>query len=345
MKFLNIFLLFAIMSFQLIAFGQDKKQGKEHVKSESLIKWYTFEEAVALQEQHPKTIFIDMFTDWCGWCKKMDKETFNNPQIAAYMNANYYPVKFNAERKDTIVYKGKTYTNSGTGRRPTHELAIELCKGRMSYPTIVYIDDKFNISPVGGYMDPAKIEPVLVYFAERINQSAPFNDFKVDFEKIYKEKDTPKELVNWLSFEDAIALTGVTPKKILLIIYSDFNKGSELLIKTTFADSLIADYVNKTFYCVKFHAESQDTLHIGEQVFINELIQANYPHQFAIALLQGKMQYPAVLFFNEKTQLINKIFGYQIATGIEPFLKYFGEGEYNNKSWADYRKSFITSYK
>ncbi len=341
MKSLNIFLLFVVLSIKLTVLGQDKG----HEKAENLVKWYTFEEAVALQEKQPKTIFIDMYTDWCGWCKKMDKETFNNPQIASYMNANFYPVKFDAERKDTIVYKGKTYANNGTGRRPTHELAIELCKGHMSYPTIVYIDDKFNLSPVGGYMDPVKIEPVLVYFAERINQSAPFNDFKVVFEKIYKKKNTPKQLVNWISFEDAIALSGVSPKKILLVIYSDFNKGSELLVKSTFADSLIADYVNKTYYCVKLHTETTDTIHIGEQVFINEMKQANYPHQLPIALLQGQMQYPAVLFLNEKTQLINKIFGYQIAKGIEPFLKYFGEGNYNTQSWVDFRKIFESDFK
>ena len=345
MKVRNIILLFALLSIQIVVFGQDKEKAKAKEESVSLVKWYTFKEAVALQEKQPKTIFIDMYTDWCGWCKKMDKETFHNPQIAAYLNANFYPVKFNAERKDSIVYRGKTYYNKGTGKRPPHELAVELLKGHMSYPTIVYIDDQFNVNPVSGFMDPAKIEPVLIYFAERIHRSAPFADFKKNFESYYIKKQKPEKLVNWVSFNDAIALNNTNPKKILVVIYSDFSRGSELFVNTTFADSSIAAYVNEKYYCVKLRAEMTDTITIGNQVFVNEMKTTNYPHQLPIALLQGKMSYPSVLFLNEKSQIINKISGYLIPKGLEPFIKYFGDDFYKTQQWDEFRKNFISEIK
>ncbi len=345
MKLIKFYLLIVVMSSQLIVAGQDKGQNKPKEESKSLIKWYSFEEAVELQEKQPKTIFIDMYTDWCGWCKKMDKETFHNPQIAAYINANYYPVKFNAERKDSIVYKGKTYYNKGSGKRPPHELAVELLKGRMSYPTIVYIDDQFNVNPVGGYMDPAKIEPVLIYFAERIHRSAPFADFKKNFESYYINKEKPEQLVNWLPFDKAITMNSANPKKILVLIVSDFSRGSELEVNTTFTDSVIAAYLNEKYYCVKLRAEMTDTITIGNQVFVNEKKTPNYPHQLPIALLQGKMSYPSVLFLDEKSQIINKISGYLIPKGLEPFIKYFGDDYYKTKQWAEYRQDFKSSIK
>uniref|UniRef100_A0A3Q2YUK7 Spermatogenesis-associated protein 20-like TRX domain-containing protein n=1 Tax=Hippocampus comes TaxID=109280 RepID=A0A3Q2YUK7_HIPCM len=53
-------------------------------------------------EGNTKKVFIDIYTDWCGWCKKMDKDTFQNPEVAAYMNENFLMVKMDAEGKDPI---------------------------------------------------------------------------------------------------------------------------------------------------------------------------------------------------------------------------------------------------
>ena len=306
----------------------------------SKVKWISFEEAVKLQKETPKTIFIDMYTDWCGWCKKMDQATFTNPNIATYLNSNFYCVKFDAERKDTVFYKGKKYVNQGQGRRPTHQLAIELLKGRMSYPTIVYIDDDFNVNPVGGYMDPIKIEPLLVYFAERIHKSAQFDDYNVYFEKAFHKKESPPDLVKWYSFNEAIELNKKNPKKIVIDIYSKWNKGSAIMNNFTLTDSTIAEYFNKYFYPVKLEAETTDTIIVGEQTFINEMKVPNYPHQLPIALLQGKMSYPTLVYLDDKSQIINRVNGYMTPKGIEPIIKYFAEDIYKSSKYEDFLKTF-----
>ena len=90
----------------LNAQAPEKSTGKE-----AKIKWYSFEEAYALSKKKPKKMCVDIFTEWCGWCKKMDAETFTNPTIVKYMNAHFYCVKFDAERKDTIVLDGQKFVN------------------------------------------------------------------------------------------------------------------------------------------------------------------------------------------------------------------------------------------
>ena len=77
------------------------------------IHWISFDEAIKLNSGYPKKkILIDVYTDWCGWCKKMDAVTFSNPVIASYINEHYWAVKLNAEGYDTIIYNGVTYTNT-----------------------------------------------------------------------------------------------------------------------------------------------------------------------------------------------------------------------------------------
>lgn len=136
----------------------------------------SWEEAVerVSSDKKPKKIFIDVYTDWCGWCKKMDKETFQNPEVATYMNENFYMVKFDAEQKDPVTYQGKTYKYVPSGRRGYHELAAALLQGRMSYPTVVFLDETMNmLSPVPGYQKPEPFLEIAKYFGD----------------DIYKEKD------------------------------------------------------------------------------------------------------------------------------------------------------------
>jgi thioredoxin-related protein len=147
------------------------------------IKWMGFEEAVAANKKKPKKIFIDMFTDWCGWCKKMDATTFLNPVIADYMNANFYAVKFNAERKDTVNFNGKQYVNPNpTGQRSTHQLAQELLNGRMSYPSFLMLNqDLSTITVVPGYRKAPEFEAILHYIAEDAYKTQKWEDFMATF--------------------------------------------------------------------------------------------------------------------------------------------------------------------
>jgi len=135
------------------------------------INWMSWDEAVALTttEENPKKIFVDIYTDWCGWCKKMDKDTFQNPKVAAYMSEHYYMVKMDAEGKEPIHYQGKDFKFVPSGKRGYHELAAALLQGRMSYPTVVFLDEERNmLSPVPGYQKVKPFLKIARYFGDNV---------------------------------------------------------------------------------------------------------------------------------------------------------------------------------
>lgn len=126
------------------------------------IKWMTMNEALEAQKKEPKKIFMDVYTNWCGPCKLLDKNTFHNQDVVSYVNKNYYAVKFNAEGTEEIHYNDFTYTNPNhnpdrKGRNSQHFFANAL---KISgYPSIVFFDEKGGvITPVVGYKTPKQLE-------------------------------------------------------------------------------------------------------------------------------------------------------------------------------------------
>ncbi|MEL6122120.1 MAG: DUF255 domain-containing protein [Bacteroidota bacterium] len=142
------------------------------------IQWYTWEEAHELSKTAPKKIFIDLYTDWCGWCKRMDATTFKDPAVVQLLNENFYPVKFNAEQRDAIVFNEKKYEYMNAGRRGVHQLAYALLDGRMGYPAFVTLDESFArimISP--GYKKSPQLIKELTFAKEEHYKSQSFDEY------------------------------------------------------------------------------------------------------------------------------------------------------------------------
>ncbi len=138
-----------------------------NMNAQEKIKWYTLTEAIELNRTEPRKFMVDVYTDWCGWCKRMDATTFSNQDVASYVNKNFYAVKFNAEMRDSLVLGEKTYHFIDNGGRGYHEVAVILTKGRLSYPTLVYLDEELrHIEVAPGYKTPDVLSQKLVYVNE-----------------------------------------------------------------------------------------------------------------------------------------------------------------------------------
>lgn len=319
--------------------------------SEESIKWLDINEAIELQKTQPKLILIDMYTDWCGWCKKMDATSFSHPGIAMFINTNFYPVKFDCESRDTVFFKDSAFVNSGPvtsdRRKPAHDLAKYLLNGRLSYPSLVFIDEDFNHYPVAGYRDVPQIEPLLIYFSERIYKTASYQEFEENFNKTFRpvRDSIYPELqgkISWISFEDLPAAFNKEPRKILLYIFHESSRGSLVMDATTFTHPVIADYTNENYYALSLNALSQDSISFLNREFGNQNQSPGYPHDLVIALLQPNITVPATIFLDESFGLIYALRGYASATLFELYLAFINKNLYKNgdNAWVE----FVNSY-
>lgn len=126
------------------------------------INWMSLEEAIEAQKETPKKIFMDVYTQWCGPCKMLDKNTFHHADVVKYVNDHFYAVKFDAESPTPITYKGKIYSNptyveGKKGRNGVHELSRQFQVS--AYPTMLFLNENTDvITPVTGYLQPTQLE-------------------------------------------------------------------------------------------------------------------------------------------------------------------------------------------
>ena len=151
----------------------------------AVIKWMTIEEALEKSKTEKRKIYIDVYTDWCGWCKHMDSTTFKDQSVVNYINEKYYAVKFNAEQGSDINYKGKNYKfTKQQGGRGHHELAALWLNNRLSYPTSVVLnEDQDLIQPIPGFQDANKMDAILHYFGTDNHKKTPWEKYERNYSK------------------------------------------------------------------------------------------------------------------------------------------------------------------
>ena len=161
-----LFAVIALLSTFLLSFKTE----------ESKIKWLSLEEAYAKTQTEPRKILVDVYTGWCGWCKVMDKNTFTNAQVSSYVNQKFYAVKFDAESRADIKIGTMVYKFDEKAK--VHQAAMALMNSQMSYPTIVFLDEKMNmIQPVPGFREAKDFHKLISWFGGDYHKKEAFDTY------------------------------------------------------------------------------------------------------------------------------------------------------------------------
>lgn len=155
---------------------------------------------------------------------------------------------------------------------------------------------------------------------------------------------TNAQEVNWISLEEAIKKCEKEPRKILIDFYTVWCGPCKMMTKNTFGNPMIADYVNKNFYAVKFNAEGNETLDFMGQKYSNPSWDParentrNAQHQLAQAF--QITAYPTIVYMDEKYQVLQAMPGYYTPEQIDPILHFIATNAYKDTKWDAYQATF-----
>lgn len=154
----------------------------------SLVNWISFDEAYIKCKKNPRPIMIDIYTTWCGPCKMMSSQTFNNPDIANYINTNFYAVKFDAESKDSVKFDNYVFvsTDPANSKAP-HQFAASILDNQLAYPSIVFLNNQIQrLDILKGFMPPKSFEPILNYYGSGDYQKVKWEEYQKTFVSVIK---------------------------------------------------------------------------------------------------------------------------------------------------------------
>lgn len=308
---------------------------------DGLVKWLTIKEAQELNKKQAKPFLIDVYTDWCGWCKHMMKTTYSNPNLANYINTYFYPVKFNAETKDTIEYNGKVYKPTSVAPKTPHELAIKFLGTSLSYPSTLFISNNFEFNLLSqGYLEDKKIEPLLVFTVENVFKTATYDNFSKQFNHTYYDTIFNKGNLKYTTWKEVEKTLKKKPKKTLVNIGANFCNSCKVQTATTLKDSAIASYINKHFNIINFDAESNDTIYFKNEKHFKQLVNGYPLNTFALRVSNNRLQFPTIAVLDEQANTLDALNVFLTPQNLMPILHYYAEDKFKTMSWQDFQKSY-----
>ncbi|MBI3788327.1 MAG: DUF255 domain-containing protein [Ignavibacteriales bacterium] len=168
---MNIKIMSLIGGFVAVAvvavFALQSGNGKAE-ESTAELSWKTFDEGIALSKSQNKKMLIDVYTDWCSWCKKMDKEVYTDANVKKILSAKFVLVKLNAESHKQLTYNGEKLSET--------EFASAI--GATGYPTTVFFkSDGQPITLLPGYVDGNRFATILTFIGDDHYKTTTFEQY------------------------------------------------------------------------------------------------------------------------------------------------------------------------
>jgi thioredoxin-related protein len=165
----SVVVVAALLLLGLIAFLTSSDEPVQGANAAKDITWHGFDEGVALAKEQNKKVLVDVYTDWCVWCKKMDKEVYPDRGVGQSINQNFIAVKLNAESQNQVSFDGTKMS----------EASLAQAMGVTGYPTVLFLDPSAKpITKISGYMQPKEFATTLNFIGEDHYKNQSYSDYK-----------------------------------------------------------------------------------------------------------------------------------------------------------------------
>lgn len=133
------------------------------------IAWRGWDRGLEEARSSGRPVLVDVYTDWCGWCRRMKAEVYARPEIRSYLDGHFVVVKLNAEGADPARYEGRAFTSRSLATR----------FGVSGYPTTIFLrSDGGHLVNVPGYIESARFLQILRYIGDgHMDRGVSFQDF------------------------------------------------------------------------------------------------------------------------------------------------------------------------
>ncbi|MBN2664217.1 MAG: hypothetical protein JXR68_11255 [Bacteroidales bacterium] len=303
---------------------------------DSIVNWKSFEQVSLEFAQKQKPIIIYCFDQNDSASMNMFQTTFKNQEVTKYINVLFYPIKLNIRDKDTLTFfNGSKYSfNQTTGY---NSLAYQLLGDSISSPALVMFNKQAQGKAFFGFKNRDSIFPILIYYNEEVFTSTEFKAW----EEIYFEAYPPGQSqiisrlnIKWMTMEEMIEKQKNEPRKIFIDIYNNYNIGQTIMRLKVYNNPLVAHYINQNFYPVSLGYRSDEVFEIKGVTYQNEP-QTGY-HEFAIAVLQANMRFPAFIVLDQEYNLLDRIQTFTNKDVFENIIHFYGDDAYKTTDFQSF---------
>jgi len=121
------------------------------------VAWRGWNEGLAAASGGSKPVIVDVYTDWCGWCKRMDRDVYARSDVSEYLNQHFVMVRLNAESAERVNYAGRSLT----ARALSGSFEVT------GYPTTIFLKpDGTHLVNVPGYIPAENFLKLVRYIGD-----------------------------------------------------------------------------------------------------------------------------------------------------------------------------------
>ena len=156
------------------------------VTAQETVNWQPIQQAETSASKQHRKILIEIYTQWSEGFKELERTVLTQSHIAKYLNDTYVAVKFDAETREDVSFQNRNYkfvSQSGVG---FNELASELLRGQMVYPSLVFLDENGSLIQTIQYRSPEQFEMIITYFGSDNHKKMPWKKYERVYQSMKK---------------------------------------------------------------------------------------------------------------------------------------------------------------